>query len=289
MIVLDGGMSRELIALGAPFEQPEWSALSLIEAPHFVRQVHDRFVAAGADVITTNAYALVPFHLGEERFRRDGRRLADLAGRLTREAADAAGHKVRVAASVPPLFGSYEPDKFDPAGARELWPDVIDPQAPHADLFLAETISCIDESLTALELCAKHGKPVWLSCTLDDAVPVLRSGETIGDWLTQVNAHPKAAAVEAVLFNCSQPEVMEAAVRHAAGLAGNRDIGVYANAFIQKTDETAANEGISDIRRELTPDLYADFARAWKAAGAGIIGGCCGIGAEHIARLKAVL
>lgn len=75
MIVLDGGMSRELIALGAPFEQPEWSALSLIEAPHFVRQVHDRFVAAGADVITTNAYALVPFHLGEERFRRDGRRL----------------------------------------------------------------------------------------------------------------------------------------------------------------------------------------------------------------------
>ena len=72
--ILDGGMSRELQRLGAELKQPEWSALALINAPDIVRQVHAEFIDAGADVVTTNSYALVPFHIGEERFRR--RRLA---------------------------------------------------------------------------------------------------------------------------------------------------------------------------------------------------------------------
>ena len=38
--VLDGGMGRELARRGAPFRQPEWSALALMEAPETVREVH---------------------------------------------------------------------------------------------------------------------------------------------------------------------------------------------------------------------------------------------------------
>ena len=68
LLVLDGGMGRELAAMGAPFRQPEWSALALIEAPRMVLAAHAAFVAAGADVVTTNSYALVPFHIGDARF-----------------------------------------------------------------------------------------------------------------------------------------------------------------------------------------------------------------------------
>ncbi len=64
LTLLDGGTGRELARIGAPFRQPEWSALALIEAPAFVTQVHQRYVDAGADVITTNSYAIVPFHTG---------------------------------------------------------------------------------------------------------------------------------------------------------------------------------------------------------------------------------
>ena len=46
-------MGRELS--GAPFRQPEWSALALIEVPEYVSRVHDAFVDAGADVITNQA------------------------------------------------------------------------------------------------------------------------------------------------------------------------------------------------------------------------------------------
>ena len=83
-ILLDGGMGRQLARMGAPFRQPEWSALALMEAPATVAEAHGQFIAAGAEVITTNSYALVPFHIGEERFAKDGARLVDLCGRLAR-------------------------------------------------------------------------------------------------------------------------------------------------------------------------------------------------------------
>ncbi len=105
--MLDGGTGRELLRIGAPFAQPEWSALALIQAPHYVRRVHDSFIRAGAEVITTNSYALVPFHLGEARFAAQGHALAALSGQLARQAADAAPVPVAVAAGLPPVGGSY--------------------------------------------------------------------------------------------------------------------------------------------------------------------------------------
>ncbi len=102
-------MGRELKRMGAPFRQPQWSAPALMEAPEAVAQAHAAFIAAGAEVVTTNSYAVVPFHIGQDRFAADGRMLAERAGRLARAAADGAGRagrKVLVAASLPPLFGS---------------------------------------------------------------------------------------------------------------------------------------------------------------------------------------
>ena len=120
LVILDGGTGRELARRGAPFRQPEWSALALIEGPLFVSAVHRAYVEAGADVITTNSYALVPFHIGAQKFEAEGRTLADLAGRTARQAAGAATRQVRVAGSLPPLFGSYRPDLFDEVQAPRI-------------------------------------------------------------------------------------------------------------------------------------------------------------------------
>ena len=82
MVILDGGMGRELQRRGAPFRQPEWSALALSEAPEAVIAVHTAYIEAGAGVITSNSYAVVPFHIGEERFANEGFALAATAGQL---------------------------------------------------------------------------------------------------------------------------------------------------------------------------------------------------------------
>ena len=85
MKILDGGMGRYLKEIGAPFEQPEWSALALMEEPSAVSQAHNAFIDAGAQIITTNSYAVVPFHIGEERFSQRGAELLALAGKLARD------------------------------------------------------------------------------------------------------------------------------------------------------------------------------------------------------------
>ena len=82
--ILDGGgMGSELERRGALFKQPEWSALAaMMVAPEVVKEVHKAFIASGAAVITTNSYALVPFHIGEKRFKDQGRALAASAGSM---------------------------------------------------------------------------------------------------------------------------------------------------------------------------------------------------------------
>ena len=293
--ILDGGMGRELERSGAPFRQPEWSALALIESPAHVGLAHSAFARNGADVITTNSYAVAPFHIGQERFDAQGLALADLAGKLARQTADEFG--VKVAGSLPPVLGSYRPDLFDAANARPILEVLIEGLSPHADIWLAETQSSLAEVTLVRQLLDDDPRPLWLSFTLDDheakavqsgaARPVLRSGETVAD-AARLAAQLGAAGL---LFNCSQPEVMEAAVREArTALGENRmEIGVYANAFTSEADDTAANETLHGIRADLTPPLYLGWAKRWVDAGATMVGGCCGISPEHIGELARAL
>ncbi|WP_434734577.1 homocysteine S-methyltransferase family protein (plasmid) [Rhizobium sp. YTUHZ044] len=295
--ILDGGMSRELLRLGAELKQPEWSALALMNSPDIVREVHREFIAAGSEIITTNSYALVPFHIGEDRFQQAGPALIRLAGRLAREAADAVtGRRVLVAGSLPPIFGSYEPENFQPSRVQDYLKVLVENLAPFVDLWLGETLSLIAEGEAVREAVAASGKPFWISFTLADdeaatrgGAPKLRSGESV----EEAASWAVSSGAEAFLFNCSKPEVMQRAVETAARVFRERnaqiEIGVYANAFEGETGEGAANEGLHDTRNDLNDDAYSRFACSWAEAGATIIGGCCGIGAAHIHRLGRTL
>ncbi|WP_395023218.1 homocysteine S-methyltransferase family protein [Dongia sp.] len=285
-LILDGGMGRELNRSGAPFRQPEWSALALIEGPEFVRRAHDAFIAAGADAITTNSYAVVPFHIGEARFRQDGRSLADRAGRIAREAADAAPRKVMVAGSLPPLFGSYRPDLFIENEAQGIAEILIAGLAPHVDVWLAETQGSIAEARALKKALGDDQRPFWVSFTLEDGAnaspPKLRSQEPV----EQAVKAARDWGAEALLFNCSQPEVMAAALEVARKTDPDLTLGVYANAFPPQGEDAEANAGLSDIRADLDPPRYLKFVQDWLKRGAGIVGGCCGIGPEHIAAIR---
>ena len=293
MIILDGGIGRQLEAIGAPFRQPEWSALALMEAPQFVREVHDQFIAAGADVITTNSYAIVPFHIGEDRFEAESADLLALAAKLARDAADAVSHKVYVAASVPPIYGSYKPDLFEIQGARRMMQQFRRHLAPVADIFIGETLGSVEEATTFLDVFTDCAADLWLSVTLEDAdytpgAPKLRSGEPLSELLLSI----EGMRFDALLFNCSQPEVMGDAIKAGRAEldaftrqhgAAPPMIGVYANAFpLMDENYDGANENIHQLRGDITPESYLHFAKHWADIGADIIGGCCGISPTHI-------
>lgn len=293
LTILDGGLGRELERRGAPFRQPEWSALAMIEAPETVKEVHKAFIDSGAAVITTNSYALVPFHIGEERFRRHARALADAAGRAAHAAVAESGSRARVAGSLPPLFGSYRADLFQPQRVSEIVTPLIEGLSPWVELWLCETQSLIAEALSVRSFIDRLDpvrRPVWVAFTLEDdrpgREPLLRSGEPVARAVQALCA----AEVDAILFNCCRPEVISNALRVTRRQLASQgirriEIGAYANAFPPQIKSATANQGLSEIREDLLPQAYLGWARQWRRDGATLIGGCCGIGPEHIALL----
>lgn len=285
--ILDGGMSRELMRLNAPFKQPEWSALSLYEKPSAVQQVHEEFIASGAQIITTNSYAVVPFHIGEQRFHADGKMLADLAGRLAKSAVKNSGKSVKIAGSLPPMFGSYRADLIEKDRFAEIAQPIIDGLSPYVDFWLCETQSAIIEPVSIQKLLPKDKRPLWVSFTLTDEHPTpepqLRSGESVKNAVEKMIE----IGVSAILFNCCQPEVIEQALivtkeTLQAHNASYIQTGAYANAFAPQPEDATANDGLDEVRKDLDPNAYLAWAKKWVAQGATIVGGCCGIGKDYI-------
>ncbi len=294
VMILDGGLGRELKRRGAPFRQPEWSALAMMETPEIVREVHDDYIKSGAKVITTNSYALVPFHIGDTLFEERGFELAKLSGEVARQAADESDHEVQVAGSLPPLFGSYRADLFQAEKVEALATPLIEALSPNVDLWLSETQSLIGEAVAVkavVDSLSQEAKPYWVAFTLEDSLaidePVLRSGETVVEAIKKMHE----IGVNAVLFNCCQPEVIEKAIivaRETLNGLGQPDfpLGAYANAFQPQRKDAAANSDVSSIRDDLNPEDYLSWAKQWQQSGANLIGGCCGIGPEHIEALS---
>ena len=291
--ILDGGMGRELKKIGAPFRQPEWSALALMQSPELVSDVHTHFLNAGATVITTNAYALVPFHIGEQTFNEQAFKLAETAAKLARDAVNAQQGEqegnLSVAGCIPPAFGSYRPDLFDASRVSEILIPLIEAQAPYIDVWLIETASSIEEAEAVVSLIKTlSSRPIWLSFSLHnrastDEPVTLRSGEPLEKIV------PVLRDVERVLFNCSQPEEMESAITITRKLNPNIAIGAYANSFSERKRSHQANALLSELRDDVTPARYLDYVKSWIAAGASTVGGCCGIGPEHIKAISEFL
>jgi len=284
-LLLDGGMGQELVARGVDTRDGLWSARTLLDDPDVVLAVHRDFVAAGADILTTNSYATTRRRFEQSGLSHAFERCNRLAGELARRAADEVDRDVLVAGSLPPLHGSYRPDRVRPIDDLEpLYREQAGILAEWADVLLCETMSTAAEALAAARGVATTGRPVWVSWTIaDDGSGRLRSGETVEEALARL----EGVDVEAVLLNCSMPESLGPALAGLAEHAG-RPFGAYANGFsaIGADFDVADGANLPDRRRELTPARYAEHARSWVEAGASIVGGCCEVGPSHIAALR---
>jgi S-methylmethionine-dependent homocysteine/selenocysteine methylase len=137
-VLLDGGLGQELIHRGMPDTEPLiWSANALTKAPGLVQEVHEDYLRAGADVITTNTYATPPERLSEAGLGEEAEVLNREAGRLAERARAAVGRDVLIAGSLPPIRGSYRPDLVGEAGEIEpQYRDQAGYLAPHVDIFV---------------------------------------------------------------------------------------------------------------------------------------------------------
>lgn len=158
IVLLDGGMGRELRFRGVAVPETIWSAAALMSDPEVVRQVHLDFIAAGADVITTNTYGVIREDLAKEGIEDRFAELNNLACRLAVEARDISNRRVAIAGSLPPLRGSYRPDRVGPEAVIEsLYREQAELLAPAVDLLLCETMSSAVEGRAAARAACQTG------------------------------------------------------------------------------------------------------------------------------------
>lgn len=278
--ILDGSMGAELIRRGITPRTGLWSARALLDAPEAVVQVHQEYIDAGAQIITTNSYSTIPSYLAKAGMEESYQELTVVAAKLARQAVEATGQQALVAGCLPPLDESYRHDLV-PADepSREIYAELVGVLSSHVDLYLCETMSSAREGANAASAAraADPDKALWVAWTLHETPGTgLRSGESLGQAMAAVEQYQP----DAFLFNCTSPSAITTAVEALAELT-DKPIGAYPNSYHVPEGWTLDNEK-SMGGRDMEEAEFIRYSQEWLAKGASIIGGCCGIGPEHI-------
>mmetsp|Transcript_107713 Transcript_107713/g.168214 ORF Transcript_107713/g.168214 Transcript_107713/m.168214 type:complete len:327 (-) Transcript_107713:215-1195(-) len=268
----------------------------VLDEPDTVKKVHLDYIEAGAQIITTNTYAIVRKRLleigGSTCKSLDHNRWEEMivsACKIAVEAREESGKDVLIAGTLPPLHGSYKPDLV---GAKDeicpVYAEHVKVMSEYVDFFLCETMSTAAEGWAACSEAKKSGKPVWVAWTLaDDSSGLLRSDEPLAKAWEAV----KSLEPDGVLVNCSMPETISAALPQLAAM-GPRIFGGHGNAFSAIPKGWKVQKGgISALgkRHDLTPEAYAEFVSSWLDSGASMVGGCCQVGPDFIKAIREVM
>jgi S-methylmethionine-dependent homocysteine/selenocysteine methylase len=279
MILLDGAMGTELTRRGIPTPLPLWSAQALLDAPDTVRAIHEDYVRAGADVITANTFRTTPRALAKVGRAGETERLVERAVALAREASGRVRgqREVLVAGALAPLEDCYRADLApDPEQAeREHAEQAVRLARLGVDLILIETMNTIAEARAALRGAKAAGVPVLVSFICKNAREIW-SGEPLGDAVRAVEPFKP----DAILVNCVSPSETGECLGEMSR-ATRLPLGCYPNA-----GEPNMAEGTWIFDPAWTPERFAEAAAGWVARGAQIVGGCCGIGPDHIRALR---
>lgn len=279
-ILIDGATGTEIERRGVPQLDNAWNGGGALSHPDVLRSVHEEYIREGAEIVISNTFATHRHALRdagvEHQFEAYNRRGVELAieARDRMQAAD-----VLVAGGI--SYWSWSgnwPAPEDLTASTEEEASIM--AEAGADLLMLEMMVDIERLVVTLEAAQTSGLPVWvgLSCKPDESgvVNLLRGG-TLADALEAISDR------NVLLVN-----IMHTEVEHIdACLDVVQDcwpgpIGVYAHSA-----RWANNVCYFDVT--VSPEDYASHAKAWLERGVQFIGGCCGMGVDHIGALKTLV
>jgi 5-methyltetrahydrofolate--homocysteine methyltransferase len=267
--------------------------LSLTQ-PQLIRDIHDSYFAAGADIVETNTF-------GATRIAQEDYGMAELADEMNRASAALALDSARrhagpgrprfVAGAIGPTprTASISPDVNDP-GARNVdfeqlrsayYEQVAALGESGVDLFLVETIFDTLNAKAALfaidEWFEASGErlPLIISGTVTDASGRILSGQTVpAFWASVRHAHPLAVGLNCALGAA----LIRPYLQELSRVAGDTFISCYPNAGLPNP--------MSDTGFDETPEVTSRLLHDFAAEGlVNIVGGCCGTTPQHIAAI----
>lgn len=286
-VLLDGGVATELQAAHSSEDagrREPWGVWALYNAHTKVLDVHRRYVAAGCDVLSTNSWSILE---EADRWGPDGpprawAEAADAAVRLPRAAIAEAGQSDHCAVAFC-INGDLRASRA--LGALELltWRWMED--AP--DLVIFETLEHLPDQrlLEAVSMVIELGLPVWVSMRRDATGMASVDGHSASrdasGELAAALAELERRHVGAVLVNCVPRHRMPGAVETLAATT-SMPVGCLPNLGHPEDNRWRQDDVIS-------PEEFARETLEWIERGARIVGGCCGVGPQHINEVRHLL
>ena len=287
LVILDGAMGSELEKNGAQMDKKLWCGTSSIKFPEIVRKVHEDYIEAGADVITTNTYASTPISMKNYGFENSIEEYNKKSVLIAKKAAENSNKDIAIAGSVSASGSFYK------LGIKTMIPNFNEQlkilTEEGVDLIILEAMSSQAEIVQAMIECSTKVKvPVWLaiSCVIDnnsnqimlgyndsiDAPPeVYENFEKSLKKFSQLHEGP-------ILIAHSNIDVTGKAVKIAKKIL-NGIIGAYPNVGFYEKPHWIYEDNMK-------PEDYLIQAKSWVENGSQIIGGCCGIGPDLIKSLS---
>ncbi len=278
-LLLDGAMGTLLYSRGTP-QRASLDEL-VLSRPEVVGAVHREYIAAGADIIETDSFTASRHHLAPlglaDRTGHINRRAAQLA----REAREVSGVDVLVAGSIGPVSSPlHGPAHVSAEVAAESVTEQLESLLEGGiDLVQLETASDLEHLLASVEAARQLSDlPVVASLSLGED---LRAAD--GSEPAAAVAALRAAGVDVIGVNCgSGPIAGIDALAQMAPAAGDTPLLIMPNAGL-------SGRVSGRFVWAAEPAYFAAEVPAFLAAGARLIGGCCGTTPEHIAAMRAAL
>ncbi len=275
-VLLDGATGTEIERRGLRTHLPLWTALVPHDAPELLRTVHQDYVVAGADVLTACTFRTTGHTLSKSGLSLEAAWLTHEALHIARSAAASVNRHVWVAGSIGPLEDCYAPERTpdDATLEREHGLHATHLAEGNADILLVESMPTAREAAIATRAAARTGLPVIASLLARPGARMYdHSG--LGIALAILANLPVLVAV-----NCCSLDACDDAlpVLSAYGLP----FGAYPNAG-------NPDGSFGRAPAPLAPEALEQAARRWLEQGASLVGGCCGTGPEHTARLRSLV
>ncbi|HZS02468.1 MAG TPA: homocysteine S-methyltransferase family protein, partial [Chloroflexota bacterium] len=277
-ILVDGAVGTLLYARGVPYER----GFDVLNAtrPALVENLHREYLAAGAEVIETNTFGANRLRLAQQGLDAQVRELNALGVRLAHAARADVARGAYVAGAIGPIGQPLEPiGTISLAEARAAFAEQAAALAEAgADLLILETFSDLRELREAI-IAARGACDLPLvaqmSFTADGRTPTGETPEEVARTL-------EALGVDALGANCGVgPQV---ALDVIGGMAA-----VARTPLVAQPNAGFPGRVGGRIFYLSTPQYLAEYARQFIAAGATLVGGCCGTTPEHIRAMAAVL
>jgi S-methylmethionine-dependent homocysteine/selenocysteine methylase len=279
-ILIDGATGTEIERRGVPMVDDGWNGGGALTHPDIVRQVHEDYIRCGAQIVISNTFSTSRHVLQdaglEEHFEMLNRRGVELA----REArTNMQTPNVLVAGGITHWSFNRQIPPHRQLGANTEEQAAIMADAG-ADLIMLEMMADVERTLILLAAAQKSGLPGWVgfSCHLDEGGVVrLLDGPTLAEGIKAIIDKD----VPLVSIMHTEVEYIDACL-DVLQANWKGPIGVYAHSGEFVAPNWIFNDTIS-------PEDYASAAVPWMQRGVQVIGGCCGIGVEHITLLKDIV